>query len=65
VLAAVIVLSHQFTAVGIAVLVGCAALAPLLHSGWPPSGRVRYLIMCLQSAVAAAVIVIGGLTNRF
>ena len=56
VLAAVIVLSHQFTALGIAVLVGCAALLPLLRSGWRPGGRVRYLIMWLLSAVAAAVL---------
>jgi alpha-1,6-mannosyltransferase len=56
VLAAVIVLSHQFTAVGIAVLAGSAALAPLLRSGWPPGGRMRYLIMWLLSAVAAAVL---------
>jgi hypothetical protein len=56
VLAAVIVLSHQFTAVGIAVLAGCAALAPLLRSGWPPGGRVRYLTIWLLSAVAAAVL---------
>jgi hypothetical protein len=56
VLAAVIVLSHQFTALGIAVLVGCAALLPLLRSGWRPGGRVRYLIMWLLSAVVAAVL---------
>jgi hypothetical protein len=56
VLAAVIILSHQFTAVGIAVLTGCAALAPLLRSGWPPGARVRYLIMWLLSAVAAAML---------
>jgi hypothetical protein len=56
VLAALIVLSHQFTAVGIAVLAGCAALAPLLCDGWSPGGRVRYLIMWLLSAIAAAVL---------
>jgi hypothetical protein len=56
VLGAVIVLSHQFTAVGIAVLAGCAVLAPLLRSGWLPGDRVRYLIMWLLSAVAAAVL---------
>jgi hypothetical protein len=56
VLAAMIILSHQFTAVGIAVLVGCAALAPLLGSGWPPGGRVRYLIMWLLTGVAAGVL---------
>jgi hypothetical protein len=56
VLAAVIGLSHQFTALGIAVLVACAVLAPLLRSGWPPGGRVRYLIMWLLSAVATAVL---------
>jgi hypothetical protein len=56
VLAAVIILSHQFTAVGIAVLAGCAALAPLLRGGWLPGGRVRYLIMWLLAAVAAAVL---------
>jgi hypothetical protein len=53
---ALIILSHQFTAVGIAVLAGCAALAPLLRSGWPPGDRVRYLIMWLLSALAAAVL---------
>jgi hypothetical protein len=56
VLAAVIILSHQFTAAGIAVLAGCAALAPLLRSGWSPGDRLRYLIMWLLSAVAAALL---------
>jgi hypothetical protein len=56
VLAAVIILSHQFTAVGIAVLAGCAALSPLLRSSWPPSERVRYLIMGLLSALAAVAL---------